>query len=76
MKKETFDKITELLNEREKIAEALPYKHIGVSYGDSAWNHQDYTVRLGERTEELLREALEKRLDEIKDKLKELGLED
>ena len=76
MKRETLETINELLKEQREIKETLKYNEFGVAYEDFEYKQTWYNVKCSERMKELLIEALNRRLDEIKDELKELGLED
>ena len=74
-----FEKVKKLLEEHNGIKEALKAEHIGVAYyGDSLLSSiSPCTLQPDDdRTEELIRQAIKKRYDEITVELKELGLED
>lgn len=79
MKIADVEKAKTLLDMQKRIEEVLQEKYVGVAFGGESLYSLCYPRSIigeDERLEELLREALTQRLCEIRDELKELGLED
>lgn len=74
MTTEAFNRIKILMLEREGLKEILLYEYLGFAYTNSQYGHCEHYVPVNGEVQQLVRDTIEKRIEDITEEIKALGL--